>query len=253
MRQKLSIRFLFILTVFSSSIFFGGCSKDDTTTPPANQTVTPKSGTSYTYAKHEKDSTSGQSPMVTDSTIIATVISGGTTFEGKSNVVTLYDDFDTLRYQIESSNDISIYRSTFGTQGFLFVNPSPWLLLPFGSKSTGVQLFAFDTTVTIQGFPVPFHVVGTADYLGTDAITKNGSSFASGGQVKVTITITGNALGTSINVVSAQTYSFDPTIGGYFHSTSNTSIPDVTVLGQHAVTGSTSSTTKILTDFSLIK
>jgi hypothetical protein len=251
--MKLSIRYIFILSVFTCSMFLNSCSKDDTTAPATNTTVTPKAGSSYTYSKHESDSTSGQPAVSTDSTIIALVISGGTSYQGKSNVVTLYDDFDTLRYQIESSNDVSIYRSTFGTQGFLFVNPSPWLLLPFGSKSTGVQLFVFDTTVTIQGFPVPFHVVGTADYLGTDAITKNGSSFASGGQVKVTITITGNALGTSINVVSAQTYSFDPTIGGYFHSTSNTSIPDVTVLGQHAVTGSTSSTTKILTDFSLIK
>ncbi|MFI5264501.1 MAG: hypothetical protein ACHQM6_08305, partial [Candidatus Kapaibacterium sp.] len=153
----------------------------------------------------------------------------------------------------ESTNDVSIYRAQFGANGYVFNNPTPWLLLPYGSQKTGVSLFAFDTSISVQGFSVPFHVTGTADYLGTETESNIGNTgkTISGGQVKVTIAITGTALGTTVNIVSTQTYSFDPAIGGYFHSVSNTTIPDVSVIGTHVITGSTSVTTKILTAYTL--
>src|SRR5438128_1802525 len=134
--------FTLAIVAFFGAIMISGCKSDSTgTTTPTN--VTPKSGSSYTYTKHEKDSTSGQTPVTSDSTIVAIVVASGS-YEGKANVVTLYDDFDTLHYQIENNNDVSIYLKQFGTSGFMFNNPTPWMTLPFVTKKTGVYLFATD-------------------------------------------------------------------------------------------------------------
>lgn len=127
------------------------------------------------------------------------------------------------------------------------------MLLPFGSKTTKVTLFDTTENVTIQTTTVPVHIVGIADYVGPDEITKNGSKFTSGGQVKITITATGNVIGTPVKIESTQTYSFDGTIGGYFHSISNTTVPDVVIFGTPVLQGRTSDDIKILTDFNLIK
>ena len=131
---------LFLSLAVFAAVTISGCSSS--TTPPPNTNVTPKTGSTYTYQKHEVDSSKAQGRTTSDSIIIAKVFSSGTTFEGKSNVVALYDDFDTLRFVIEANNDISVYKASFGSNGFVFANPSPWLTLPFGSKRTGVQLFS---------------------------------------------------------------------------------------------------------------
>lgn len=248
-------RFTFGALVASfAAIIISGCGSTTTIDPPVTNTiVTPKAGTTYTYAKHERDSTSGSASTSYDTTIVAKVDSSNITFDGKSGVVKLLDDVDTLRYVLETSGDVSIYLKQFGASGFYFTNPKPWMLLPFNAKTTGVSLFDTTESVTVQGNTIPVHVVGVADYVGADQITKNGSKFASGGQVKVTITADGNAFGTPVHIVSTQTYSFDGSIGGYFHSIGNTTVPDVVIFGATVLKGRTTDYTKILTDFNLIK
>src|SRR5689334_28811 len=94
---------VFASLAFVAAIVISGCSSSTTSTPPLPTNVTPKSGSTYTYHKHEVDSSAAQGKTAGDSTIVAVVISSGTTFAGKSNVVTVYDDYDTLRYSIESN------------------------------------------------------------------------------------------------------------------------------------------------------
>lgn len=237
-----------------ASVVVSGCSSSSTTPPETKTIVTPKSGTTYTYAKHHRDSTSGMAPNTPpDTTIIAIVDSSNITFDGKSGVVKLLDEADTLRYILETSGDVSIYLKTFGSGGFFFTNPKPWMLLPFNSKTTNDTLFDAMESVTVQGNSIPVRVLGIADYVGTDEITKNGGKFASGGQVLVTITVSGQVLTTAVKITSTQKYSFDGSIGGYFHSISNTTVPDVVIGTFQVLQGRTSDDTKVLIDFNLIK
>ena len=242
---------LMVLFVVTSFVACESGTDDPGTTPTA---VTPKAGTSYTYAKQQRDSVSGEAPTTKDSLVIATVISSGTTFEGKSNVISLDDDGDTMRYVMESNGDVSIYRKELFTYGdFTYVSPQPWLKYPIGSKLSGVILFEADTTMMVQTFPVPVHIVAKANYLGTEELKKDGNAFADGGKAEIVVTVTGSLSGVSVKVTGTQTVSFDPKIGGYFRLSDYFEIPDVKVLGQTFLQGNTSLTTKILTSFSLIK
>lgn len=242
-----------IITMFVVTSFVACESETDSDGTPST-TVTPKAGTTYTYAKQQRDSVSGESPTTTDSIVVATVISSGTTFEGKSNVISLDDDGDTLRYVMESNGDVSIYLKELFTYGdFTFISPEPWLKYPLGSKMSGVVLFEADTNMQVQSFSVPVHITATANYLGTEELKKDGNAFADGGKAEVVVTVNGSLSGVNVTVVGKRSLSFDPKIGGYFRSTDETIIPDVKVLGQTFLQGNTSLTTKILTSFSLIK
>ncbi len=240
-----NLAFVFSIVTF----FISGCKYDPSSGGTTNTSVTPKPGTTYTYSKHEKDSVSGQQPTTTDSTIIATVIASDTTYQGKSKVIFLYDDFDTLHYIMESDNDVSVYLKEFGTSGYTFSNPTPWMKLPFGSKQTGVKLFTTDTLVNSQAGPTRVYLTGVADYVGPDQIAGK----ANGGAVKVTIHVRDTLLGTAVDIVATQSYSFDPSIGGYFHSIMTTDVPTVSLLGTTVLQGNTKVTEKILTDYSLKK
>jgi hypothetical protein len=247
-----------VLSLASFAVFLiSGCSNSTTTTPPTPTTqtnVTPKAGSTYTYAKHEKDSASGKSSVTTDSIIVATVVSSGQKYQGKDSVVTVYDDYDTLRYHIESNNDVSVYRANFASNGYVFTNPSPWMTLPFGSKKTGVVLFpAHDTVISANGISETLTISGTVDYVGTDEIDTGTAhkKFVSGPQAKLTITISGSSP-VVINITATQTYSFDYyTAGSYFHSIATTTFPDVKFATTTLLAGSTSFSEKILTSMSL--
>ncbi|MEP7234939.1 MAG: hypothetical protein ABI778_06555 [Ignavibacteriota bacterium] len=231
------------------------CSTTTTNPPAGNTNVTPKAGTTYTYQKHQTDSSGTTGKTSTDSTIIATVISSGTTFQGKIDVLTLYDDFDTVRFVVEPNGDISVYRPTFGSGGFVFENPSPWLTLPFGTKKTGVMLFTKDTSITYASQNETLTLSATADYIGTDEVDTGASKtkLASGGQARITINITGTTPAT-VNIKSVQTYSFDLSIGSYFHSISSTDFKDITIGGIVTVLpGNSSHTEKFLSSYNLIK
>ena len=245
--------FVVSLLLTSGAAFFGCSSSSQPSTPAGSSIVIPKAGSTYTYSRHERDSTIGKKPTTTDSVVVATVISSGMPFEGKNNVITIDDDFDTLRYVFESSNDITIYRASLGSNGFVFFNPTPWITLPFGSKMTGVQVISFDTSVSAQGATIPVHISGVADYIGVDSIVKGSSKYASGSQVKLTVTITGSIFGTPIVITASQSYSFDISKGGYFHSVTETQIPNVVILKTQILQGNTSLVEKILTDFTLLK
>jgi hypothetical protein len=251
--RKISSRFLsaLLLSAFAG-IMISGCS--NTTPPPINNTpanVTPKDSSTYIYNRHEVDSTSGKpatSPQ--DTLITAVVVSSGKSFQGKNNVVTVYDDFDTLRYSVESNNDISFYRASFGSNGFIFKNPSPWLTLPFGTKLVNDTLFSTKDSISVQGTQEYLLIVGVADYLGTDEIDtgKTPVKLASGNQVRLRIIITGTKPLPISGISSTQTYSFDGSIGNYFHSIANTIFPDVVLAGFR---GSTTLTTKTLVTYHL--
>ena len=149
--------------------------------------------------------------------------------------MTIYDDFDTISYSIESNGEISFYRANFGSNGYVFNNPTPWLTLPFGSKQTGVQLFSGKDTIAVSGQQEILTVVGTADYIGTDEVDTNGVKLASGNQARLTITITGVSPIPVTGISSAQTFSFDGSIGNYFHSISKTIFPDVSFLAPYSL------------------
>jgi hypothetical protein len=248
--------FSFIVIALSSSALIYGCSSTNsgTTPPTTNTTVTPKAGTTYTYNKHEIDSSS-TGKTSGDTVVNARVISSDTTFAGKSHVVVLYDDFDTMRYVIESNGDVSFYRASFGANGFVFANPTPWMTLPFGSKSTNSQIISGYDTIPIPslGTSEIVTISGIADYLGTDEEdtgTTTKVKLASGGQARLTITITGISPLPVTGISSTQIFSFDNSIGYYFHSISKNIFPDVIALG---FKGSMTSNEKTLMFYNLIK
>ncbi len=243
-----------IILMFVVTSFVACESETDSDGIPST-TVTPKAGTTYTYAKQERDSVSGGSPTTTDSIVIATVLSSGTTFEGKSNVISLVDNSDTMRYVMEANGDVSIYRKNLFTYGdFTYVSPEPWgLKYSLGSKMSGVILFEHDTEMVVSSFPVPVHLVATVNYLGTEELKKGGNAFADGGKAEIVVVMTGSLSGVTVKVTGKQTISFDPKIGGYFRLSDYIEIPDVKVFGQTVVQGNTSLIEKILIDFSLIK
>lgn len=247
----------FIAFVFVGSLI-SGC-KSDSTTSTDSGAVTPKAGSSYTYAQHYKDSTN-TGVTENDSIIIATVISSGLTFQGKSNVITLHDGngADTLRYVMESNGDVSVYRANFtanvAAAPISFANPTPWMTLPFGSKKTGVALFTAYDTISVSSQSIPLVIVGTGDYIGTETLVDGtGKKIASGNKAKLTITVTGSFSGIVLNAVIGQTYSFDPTIGGYFASVGTFNLPPVSFFGTTVIQDDQSTKTRILTSFSLIK
>jgi hypothetical protein len=220
-----------------------GCSDSGTTTE--NKPVTPKAGTTYTYTQHRSDTTNSVPFNPTDSERTALVLLSGSSFGGKTNVIIQWEDTtaqnnDTMRYVIESNGDISIYNPSFGTsvagQRIDFINPTPWLQIPFGSKSTGVQLFAMDTAITLPLVgKQTLHIVATADYIGTEDLQVNNQSLANGGKAMITITISNPLL--PAPVVAKQIYSYDPSLGGYFHSISTLSVPAVITFPQsHTLT-----------------
>ncbi len=247
----------FIAFAFASA-FLSGC-KSDTVTATDSGAVTPKAGSSYTYNQHYKDSTN-TGITENDSIIVATVISSGLTFEGKNNVITLHDGngADTLRYVMESNGDVSVYRANFaanvGASPISFTNPTPWMTLPFGSKKTGVALFTAYDTINFNGANIPLVIVGTGDYIGTETLVDGtGKKIASGNKAKLTITVSGSYLGVNINIIVGQTYSFDPTIGGYFASVGTFNLPPVSFLGTVIIQSDESTKTRVLTSYSLIK
>ncbi len=257
MTIRRSIQSFTLAIVAGSAMFFNGCS--DTTTSTTSGPVTPKTGSSYTYSQHYKDSTN-TGVTENDSTIVATVISSGLTYQGKDNVITLHDGngADTLRYVMEANGDVSVYRANFtanvSVAPISFVNPTPWMTLPFGSKKTGVALFTAYDTINVKGTNIPLVIVGTGDYIGTETLVDGtGKKIASGNKAKLTITVTGSYLGANISVVVGQTYSFDPTIGGYFASVGTFNLPPVSLFGTTIIQGDQSTKTRVLANFSLIK
>ena len=247
----------FIALAFVATLI-SGC-KSDSTTSTDSGAVTPKPGSSYTYAQHYKDSTN-TGVTENDSIIIATVVSSGLTYQGKSNVITLHDGngTDTLRYVMESNGDVSVYRANFtanvAAAPISFANPTPWMTLPFGSKKTGVALFTAYDTISVNSILIPLVIVGTGDYISPETLVDGtGKKIASGNKAKLTITVTGSYSGIMLNVIVGQTYSFDPTIGGYFASVGTFNLPPVSFFGTTLIQGDQSTKTRILTSFSLIK
>jgi hypothetical protein len=221
-KLTLSLFALALVSLISSCKYEPSDGGGNTTTK-----VTPKTGSSYNYNRHEIDSTSS-GKTTGDTAVSAVVISSDTTFAGKSHVVVLIDDYDTVRYTYESNGDVSFYRAGFGSSGFVFNNPTPWLTLPFGSKATGVTLFSTPQTIDYGGNQETVTVTGTADYIGTDQISVNGKTISSN-QARLTITITGTSPA-AVNIISTQTFSFDPsTIGYYFRQISNTIVNDIKI------------------------
>src|SRR5688572_1220302 len=252
--KRLAHLFSYAIILMLVVTSFVACESETDGGTPTETKVTPKAGTTYTYAKQERDSVSGGSPTTRDSIVVATVISSATNFEGKSNVIALDDDGDTTRYVMETNGDVSIYLKELFTYGdFTFISPEPWLKFPIGSKLSGVILFEADTTMQVQSFSVPVHITAVANYLGTEELKKDGNAFADGGKAEVIVTVSGSLSGVNVTVVGKRSLAFDPKIGGYFRSTDETIIPDVIVFGQTFLQGNTSLIQKILISFSLIK
>src|SRR5687767_540655 len=124
--KRLAHLFSYAIILMLLVTSFVACESETDSDGTPSTAVTPKTGTTYTYAKQERDSVSGESPTTTDSIVVATVISSATTFEGKSNVISLDDDGDTMHYVMETNGDVSVYLKELFTYGdFTFVSPEP--------------------------------------------------------------------------------------------------------------------------------
>jgi hypothetical protein len=231
------------------SVVMIGCSDSGTTTTETKP-VTPKAGSSYTYQKHTADSTSGGSMMTTDSQVVATIVSSGLTVHGHDNVITSYDNWDTVYYAIESNGDVSLYVDKFSAFGYSIANPNPWLTFPFGSKSDSIQVVTVDTNISVGGLPIAIQVRGVMHYNGTETLT--GSTSASGGVATFALNITASAAGgfVKFSVLGNQRLAYDPSIGNYFHYTKDLTVPDVAAAG---ITGGTQHTEKTLVSYNLVK
>jgi len=237
-----------IALIFSVAMI--GCSDSGTTTTNNNTPVTPKAGSSYTYKKHTADSTSGGSMVTTDSQVVALIVSSGLAAHNHDNVITSYDDWDTVQYAIESNGDVSLYVDKFTAFGYSIANPTPWLRFPFGSKSDSVQVVTADTNISLGGIPIAIHVSGVMHYVGTETLT--GTTSASGGVATFTLNITASAAGgfVKFSVIGNQRLAYDPSIGNYFHYTKDLTVPDVAAAG---ITGGTQHTEKTLVSYNLVK
>ncbi len=139
--------------------------------------TSPKAGSTFTYAVDTSGVPQGDSTY--------TVVSNSLTFQGKTNVLEVRGPTGDLNYyHTESNGDISIYLdlSSYSVDlialGVAAEVPSTWVTIPLGSKRQ-VSNVLFDSSLTIQGSPVPIQVIisDTGMYLGATSVTAAGKSF----------------------------------------------------------------------------
>jgi hypothetical protein len=255
MKKLLSLHIAAIIALTAVlSGFITGCSSS--TTPPAGFTYTnPKAGTAYRYHVTMKDSTFGSPGTTSKGDSTSLVLTSGVSRYGKDSVIVLLNDSgqvssDTTYYRFESNGDVTVYQPGYGFviagSPVVIYPPVAWLRIPIGSQKTGVTLFTMDTTVMLGTTAVPLHIVATADGKGNEELAPLGPRLAYGGIASVTITVTTSLITTP--AVAVTTYSVDPSLGGYFHSTTTLSVPTILIYK-----GRNSSKDKILYSYTLVK
>ncbi len=139
--------------------------------------TSPKTGSTFTYAVDTSGVPQGDSTY--------TVVSNSLSDHGKTNVLEVSGPTGALNYyHFESNGDVSIFLdlSSYSEEllalGVAATIPSTWVTIPLGSKQQ-VSSVLFDSSLTIQGSPVPVTVIisDTGMYLGASSVNAAGKSF----------------------------------------------------------------------------
>jgi hypothetical protein len=137
----------------------------------------PTAGSSYTYNVYDTDAAGAKVPG-TDATQVDVILETGITYEGKENVFVVSEGGLLSYYSLEDNGDISVYLDA-AQSGPLGAVIAGWKRLPYGSKKTNVVLLEKDTTITLEGVPVPVTVKikQVASYTGETTVTIGGKSY----------------------------------------------------------------------------
>jgi len=243
---------LFAAVILFAALISGCSSSTSTNTPPANANVTPKTGSTYTYAMF-KD-TAGTKVPGSDTTINASVTADSQTMLNQSNVYTVIDGGDTTYLTYASNKDVMIYRQTTGLSG-LFQSLGDgvfhrWINLAITSKTSGVKILNdTDVIVTVQGFAIPAKVTVETDFIADENVTVGTETMATN-HCRITATAVSNTaiISPTVTYTNQRDIYFAPKIGYAAKVTTKESIPAITLLGSTAkVTG----TSKTLTAYSI--
>jgi len=161
--------------------------------------TSPKAGSTFTYAVDTNGVAQGDSTY--------TVVSNSLSFQGKTNVLEVSGPTGDLNYyHIESNGDVSVYLdlSAYSAElisaGIVGNIPSTWVTIPLGSKQAN-QSVLFDSTLSLDGFPVSVIITDSGRFIGSSSITAAGKAFqATEGSMSLAINATVEGL---ITVFSA--------------------------------------------------
>ena len=243
---------LAVLCVAAS--FISGCKSSSTAPTPGFSYTNPKAGTAYRYHVTAYDSTGGSPATTTKGDSTSLVLRSGGKEYGRDSVIVLLNDSgqvssDTTYYKFERNGDVSVYVPSFGigvgATHYTIFSPKPWLMLPFGSQLKGDTLFNADTAIDFGlGSPTNIHIVAVADYVSKEELAPLGPRLAYGDVAKVSLF----GITSLFTAVATQSYSVDPSLGGYFHSIATVAVPQIIVYKSH-----NSSKERILYSYTLIK
>lgn len=190
--------------------FLASCSKDNPVTPTGETYTKPNSGTTYTFADYNTDTTSGQ-PMNRDTTVM-TVVQTGMNFQGKTNVTKIisvnHKSTDTLYINYESNNDLSIFELL--RSGPYVLTPG-WTTLPTGSKAT-TTIPLGDTSYTVSGITTTIKKSLDLSYTGESSLVIKGQSTKTV-MVKVTFNYTVTTAGVPNSAPLEINFSLAPSLG----------------------------------------
>lgn len=253
MNKKIFSHFLFVLTItVSSGFIIAGCSSSTTTPPTTTQgNVSPKTGSTYSYAMH-KD-TAGTKVPNSDTTFTATVTADNMQFFGQSSVYMVIDDGDTTYLTYASNKDVMVYYQTSGLTGiFQSIGDAVfhrWINLGISSKTTGVKVLDTALNVMVGGFSVPAKVTLISDYIGDTTVTVGTEALVTN-HCRVTATAVSNTplLTPAVTYINQRDIYFSTKTGYAAEITTREVIPSI-ALAQ--VKGSTTGTFKVLTSYSI--
>ncbi len=253
MNKNIISRFLLVFAITASSGFIiAGCSSSDTTPPaPPQGNVSPKTGSTYTYAMH-KD-TAGTKVPYSDTTFTATVTADNMQFSGQSSVYTVIDNGDTTYLTYASNKDVMVYYQTSGLTGlFQSIGDAVyhrWINLGISSKTTGVKVLDTALSVMVSGYAVPAKVTLVSDYIGDTTITVGTEAILTN-HCRVTATAVSNTplLTPAVTYINQRDIYFSIKTGYAAEATTREVIPSIAIA---QLKGSTTGTFKVLTSYNI--
>jgi hypothetical protein len=249
--QKLYRHSLSLLPLAFFVISISSCSSSTSTTPPTQGKVSPKTGSSFTYAGY-KD-TAGMKVPNSDTTYSAIVEADSLTLFGQPNAYTIFDRGDTIDMAYASNNDVMIYYQSTGLNGlFQSIGDAVfhrWITLSVSSKTTSVTVLDTTLNVVVSGFSVPAKVTLTSNYIGDTTIAV-GSEIMTTNHCRITAIAVSNSplLSPAVTYSNQRDIYFAKKIGYAAEVTTNEVIPTVTQL---STKGRTTGTFKVLTSYTV--
>ena len=151
------------------AIVFSSCNSSTSSNPSGGTTIRPGVGSKFVIHQQTFDTSNR---VIDDRIDTVSVIASGTSFAGKTNVVTFKRSNYISYGNYEANGDMSTYIDGQGAAG----EKSGWLLVPIVSKGTA-SMVVWDTTYISNGTTV--HYTGTTSYTfaGEQTITAAGENF----------------------------------------------------------------------------